>query len=221
MVITTIPLAGGTAETDDDARRVVQAATATAGLVIPALFLGSVIFKLLLAPRVFVFRREIALLKNPVPHDQLPPGGHHLAIRLYSTTPLRLLELNCKLILRLTTTVEDAGNVGRFRTLVPTNPTWPVGETHLPHTIRVKLDNADLVVEDEALKLVSICGYDVQDGDQLHVLVTATVPELGSTFAETHQFAIPGSITQTTFKGIDAVEGVASHCWAGWTEFDT
>jgi hypothetical protein len=220
MVLTTIPLADGTAETDDVARRVVQAVTATAGLVLPALFLGSIVFKLLLAPNVFVFRKQIALLDNPAGHDAVPPHGRHLAIRVYSATRLQLLDLRAKVVVQLHSEVSGAGVVAGFREIEVLNPAWPVGQKHLPHTLRVLLEPGDTADVDGEPVLTKICDHAIKTGDRLLVQITGTTPDLGTTFVESHTFLLPDCVTSMPFGPIDAKEGVDSRDWAGWPEFD-
>ena len=220
MVLTTIPLADGVAESDDWARRMVEAVTATAGLVLPALFLGSIVFKLLLAPDVFVFRKHIALLDNPSDHDKVPADGRHLAIRVYSSTRLQLLDLRATAVLRIRSEVSGAGVVAKFRAIDPVNPSWPVGEKHLPHTLRILLKDDDTEVVDGKLKLKSIRGNGVQDGDRLVVQISGTTPDLGTTFVESHTFQLLGCVATEPFAAIHAEDDVKSKDWRGWTEFD-
>lgn len=221
MVLTTIPLAEGVAESDDWPRRIVQAVTATAGLVLPALFLGSIVFKLLLAPDVFVFRKQIALNTNPDPHDILPKGGRHLAIRVYSSTRLQLLDLRATVVLRIRTEQAESGPVELFRAVVPANPEWPLGEKHVPHTLRIKLEDDEVDVDaDGKLKLTKICGHSVKDGDRLIVQITGTTPDLGTTFVESHTFDLLGSVSTDPFTGITVEDGVKSRKWKNFRKFD-
>lgn len=174
----------------------------------------------MLAPNVFVFREQIALLDNPAGHDAVPPDGRHLAIRVYSATRLQLLDLRAKVFLRLRSEVSGAGVVAGFREVTLLNPAWPVGQRHVPHTLRVLLKPGDTTDVNGEPVLKRICDHEINMGDRLLVQITGTTPDLGTTFVESHTFLLPDCVTSTPFGPIDPKEGVDSRDWAGWLEFD-
>ncbi len=191
MTLTTFPIDGTFASVDPSVGRLfVEAVASIAGVVFPALFFGAIVFKFFVAPELFVFRRQISVQQNPSDHDLLPADGFNLAIRLYSSTDLQLLDVNCSLMLCLERPTAGAGVVYRYRRVTPLNPHWPVADTHLPHTLRVQLENSDVQTADGALKLVAVQGHTLRADDQLYILLSGATPELGTEFTERHCFDV-------------------------------
>ena len=204
-----VPDSGGDGSTGRD---VLDGAVAFSGVVVPAIFLGTIVFRLLVVPEVFVFRNRIALAGDPA-------SGRHLAIRLYAGTRLRLLDVRCNVELHVETTAADGSITARYHELEAENESWPLAHRHIPFTVRVPLLHTDVVEEDARPRLVAIRGHTVSDGDFLMVTVTARVPELGTDSTESHVFRVPGEVSARPYASVRTRPGSISDA-DGWPDFD-
>jgi hypothetical protein len=197
------------------ARVVVQTITAFGGAVLPSLFLGAVVFKAFVSRRVFVPRNRVAVTQNGE-RDNLTPGGHHLAFRIYCATRLRLVDIRASVQLHVT---YDAQTARYWDLHIATNRTWPFAHTHIPYTIRVPLEQCDVVDDGDLCRMESIQGHPFREGDWLMLTLTARTPELGGDFVETHIFFY-NDISLRPYSEIQTDSTRPAHQWAGWDHFD-
>lgn len=211
-LLTTIPLSGAVEEGGTHARQLVQAAGAFGGVVLPALFLGAVVFKFFVAPEVYVVRDKAALLRTD-------DGGWELRIRLYSATRLWLIEV-CATAELHAEVLGAHERVARYHELRVTNSTWPLTATHIPFSVRIPLDRGDVTASDTEPELVRVQGIPVQPLDFLMLTIRARAPELAGDLAETHVFAIPDDISTAAPVPITPVPWADAATWEGWPDFD-
>jgi hypothetical protein len=215
----TAPVDGATAE-GSAARHAVQLAALFAGVVLTAVFLGAVVFRLLILPDTFVFREKIAVLPNSECKGLEPANGHHLAIRLYNGSPLRLVDLRCIAHLHAEERLEGGDFNARYHELeIIRNRSWPLAHTHIPFTIRIGLDATDADLE-ATPPLRSIKGVPVSDGDFLMVTVRAYAPELGTDVVDVHVYEVPEQATRDVPASVEHDPSKPSAEWRGWEHFD-
>lgn len=192
-----------------------------AQLLLPALVLGVIVFKLLLARSIFVFRRNIALLPTPDDHDVLEPGRYFLAVRYYSASPLDITDLQCRVLTQNMRFNPTSGDVIRIRPLMVANPTFPYCRTHMPHTLQLQLEPDDVTVQaDGSLVLNSVQGYDIGEQDRLIVLIQGRMPELGTDFIETHEYQTRTAVAPEPFGQIEPNLRQLASKWKGWEGFE-
>lgn len=221
MTISGFPLDGTLSDGDSATRQAMLALTAVGGLVFPSLFLGAVVFRLLVAPDVFVFRKEVALME--VPEERRATwtyGEHYLAVRGYSATKLKLLDLEFGVISQNYVRSKSAGELLVNTRLEAVNPTWPLADQHVPYTLLVPLEDKDVEIVAGRRCLLSIQGVPVGKEDTLFVHVSGKVPALGSEFTERHSFLICEAVSERAFGDVTVDRGAASRTWKGWEAFD-
>jgi len=228
VALTGNPLSDAAASGGSAGRGLVQAAVAFSGTVLPALFLGSIVFKLLVAQDVFVLRDRISIVPNADyngpqvadPQGLLKPDGHHLAIRLYSATKLRLIDVRCVAHLHAEVGSQGSERGQHYFPLCVVNNSWPLAHPHIPYTVRIPLNPGEERLDSEGGRL-SI--QDVRYGhpdDFIVMTLTARAPDLGMEFSETHIYSVPESITHEPFGSVSPQPHEASRDWVGWAGFD-
>jgi hypothetical protein len=199
------------------ATRLVQGLLA---LIVPALFIGAIVFRLFLHPRVFVFRGKIALMPSPPTfRGELSDDGHVLAIRVYNASRMRALDV------RFTVVHQHwfgtgTDSVVRNIPVEVANPTWPMADCHVPYTFFVPLKPGDVCENGSGLQLQKIEGRQVNERDRLVVHVCGSMPEVAETFVERHAFELPGAVSDEPYGLVDVEYGKSSKAWEGWDGFD-
>ena len=216
----TAPLAGATEE-GGAARHAVQVVALFAGVVLTAVFLGAVVFRLLILPETFVFRDRIALLSNRECAGMHPDDGHHLAIRLYNGSPLRLVDLECVAYLHAEEPADGGGHRAEYKKLeIVRNSSWPLAHTHIPFTVRIRLDRGDADPDSPDQVLRAIQRTSVSPGDFVMVTVRAHAPELGTDVVDVHVYDVPGDVTTAVPGSVEHDPSTPSSQWTGWEGFD-
>jgi hypothetical protein len=197
-----------------------QLVAAVGGLVLPALFVGAIVLKLFISPDLFTMRNRIAITPNVADDARgLEAGGHHLAVRGYSSTPFRLLNVTFSAILRFEQFDNDGTVLLVHRQLRVANPHYAIAHPHVPYTLSVPLDQSDWG-DGASDALESIQGYRLSDATVLIVLVSGTVPELSTDFTEAHDFPLTRVLSRIPYAGlvVDFTRPVGD--WEGWKDFD-
>lgn len=127
-------------------RAVVQALAAVLGLVVPALALGTVVFKSLVSDQIYATRRNLSVV--PRENVLLQPSDdattHWLTFRLYSSTKLQVVDVAFEAYARVRgtspTNVPTVTNVQ----LPLAKANWPISLTHVPYTVYAPLREDDL-----------------------------------------------------------------------------
>lgn len=199
------------------ATRLVQGLLA---LIVPALFIGAIVFRFFLHPRVFVFRGKIALMPSPPTfRGELSDDGHVLAIRVYNASRMRALDV------RFTVVHQHwfgtgTDSVVRNIAVEVANPTWPMADCHVPYTFFVPLKPGDVSENGTGLQLQKIEGRQVNQRDRLVVHVCGSMPEVAETFVERHAFELPGAVSDEPYGLVHVEYGKNSKAWEGWGGFD-
>lgn len=201
-------------------RSVVQIAAAIAGLVLPALFVGAVVLKLFISPDLFTMRNRVPLMPNGHDDVRLVPGGHHLAVRGYSSTPFRMLNVTFSAILRFEKVAADGTTNLLHRQLKVANPHYAVAYPHVAYTLAVPIDEGDWKDGVPEGELESLQGLPLAAGTVMIVLVAGRVPELSSDFTEAHDFHLTSVISHQPYAGLEVDYSIPARDWAGWDVFD-
>lgn|GEM_PF-3010187 len=215
-------------------RAVVQALAAVLGLIVPALALGTVVFKSLVSERVYATRRKLSV----VPRENVwlnPPDKattHWLAFRLYSLTRLQLVGVEFEAYARVRGT-SAAGSPTVTNVQLPLGKAnWPVSLTHVPYTVYAPLRAGDIEWRSPGgprlLRVRDLTGYvhKVDDGCDLLLLVRGHVPQLGTDFVESHWFDSNTALTSKPFAEVRVdypphrKTWKGSSKWPGWDKFD-
>lgn len=187
-------------------------------IILPALFLGGLIFKLFIVPRVFTFRNKCSIYKR----TQEGKEEWVLAVRLYSSTSLEILDLNFSVYARLPRQRVTGENYTLNVQLQTRNSSWPLAALHIPFTIYIPLNDNDIYELDQTKRLLSIQGHKFGEELNLLILVSGTTPELGTEFIEHYWYVIPAQSHWGKFQDIavDYSGNTPPHHWVGWKDFD-
>lgn len=189
-------------------------------LILPALFVAAIVFRLFVHPAVFVFRRGIALLPSPETfHGELDEDGHVLAIRAYNASRMRALEVRFHAVHQHWFEAAE-GSIVRNIPVEIANPKWPMADQHVPYTFFIPLHSNDLSTAGKGGKLLAIQGRPVNFRDRLVIHVSGTMPDLGETFVERQAFELPDSVSEAPYGGVHIEYGSDSRSWSGWAGFD-
>lgn len=190
-------------------------------LLIPTLFLGLIVFKVLVSRDILVFRERVALRPTPAEHDLLKPGGHFLAVRFYTASPLTIVDLCTQALTENWRETAESGRVRRIRKLNIVNPDFPLGHPRMPYTLQLPLNPGDVEVDDAGgARLVAVQGHEVGPDDRLHIIVTGRIPALGNEFVETHTYLTLTDVEHAPFAAIDVDFDRPPEQWSGWDRFD-
>jgi hypothetical protein len=211
-------------------RAVAQVAGALGALIIPALVLGTVVFKGFVKDRVFVTRSHLALL---VPGEvNLPSEGveYWLAFRIYSRTRLQLVNLRFEAYARVPGRNPTKEKIVTNVQLRLEKAHWPVALTHIPYTLYTPLKAGDIEWAGNTPRLARVkdlggTEHDLTKGCDILLTVTGSIPELGTDLIESHWFR-GVELTVGRFGEIspdyppDLKTWKVSGSWPGWTNFD-
>lgn len=220
MTIISLPTKTPAANRGSGLSQAVAIAAGLLALILPALYIGAVVFRLFIHPKVFVFRKKIALLPSPDTFKgELDDDGHVLAIRTYSASRMKALDVQFRVV-HQHWFEGPKGSVVRNFDVDLANPDWPMADRHVPYTLFVELWPDDVAEEGGHLHLRAIEGRFFHAKDRLVVHVLGTMPELGETFVERHAFELSKCVSDDEYGGIEIEYGSDSKAWSGWRGFD-
>jgi hypothetical protein len=189
-------------------------------LILPALFVAAIVFRLFVHPAVFVFRRGIALRPTPETfRGELDGDGHVLAIRAYNASRMRALDVRFNVVHQHWFVVAE-DTVVRNLPVEIANPRWPMADRHVPYTFFIPLHSNDIPAASGTTELRAIQGTPINPRDRLVVHVSGTMPDLGESFVERQAFELPDSVSDAPYGGVHIEYGSDSRGWPGWSGFD-
>jgi hypothetical protein len=220
MALLGLSIHGAPSNQGDAARQAVELVQGLLTLILPALYVGAIVFKLFVHPRVFVFRSKISVEPSPRTFSgELDQDGFVLAFRVYNASKMRALDVRF-LVVHQHWFGDDDKAVVRNIPVEVANPDWPMADCHVPYTFFVPLEPGDVRVEDEGLHLDRIHGRQITAQDRLVVHVSGAMPDVAETFVERRAFELPEALTDRAWGRIHLRYGTASKSWRGWAGFD-
>ncbi len=218
-------------------------------MLLHAVLLGVVVFKLLVPQKLFVFRKRLFVRRNA-------KGDWELLIRLYNATAAELVDLTFEAFVR-TPTLADARPadpsmpavqqtlkvvpfVSNARIALDAKKDWPISIKHVPYSLPIALEPGDVCGSGTNVFLRRIQGHSItpmgMNADKgeafLVVIARGRVPSLGSEFVDTHWFQLSGEEPAREYEFGDFHDimvqpgskprqaGGRSEDWEGWKEFD-
>jgi hypothetical protein len=221
-----------TQENEWDGHALFQLAGAIGGVVMPALALGIVVFKAFVRDKVFVMRSRMALLKKTDIVERFPEAGtdelRFLAIRLYSSTKLQVVNVAFELYARVPSTSPTGAPIITNVRLRLYKDQWPVALPHVPYTLYSPIRAADLDPTGQKLEQVRAAGdsesQKLAPGCDLLLIATGKHPELGSEFVESHWFQADdlsdGRFGEIEVDSSDRKTWLRSESWRNWENFE-
>lgn len=218
-------------------------------MLLHAVLLGVVVFKLLVPQKLFVFRKRFFVRRNA-------KGEWELLIRLYNATAAELVDLSFEAFVRTPTLADarppDPSTPARHQSLkvVPfvsnasvvldAKKDWPISIKHVPYSLPVPLEPGDVCGSGPNVFLRRIQGHSItpmgmtaDKGEAfLVVIARGRVPSLGSEFIDTHWFQLSGEERARDYEFGDFHDvmvqpgskprqaGGRSKDWDGWNAFD-
>ncbi|MGD9736603.1 MAG: hypothetical protein AB7V58_13530 [Solirubrobacterales bacterium] len=220
MLLLSLPVDGPAANQGGAVAQGVALVGGALAVILSALYIGAIVFRIFVHPKVFVFRKKLALLPSPATFKgELDDDGHVLAIRAYNASRMRALDVRFEVIHQHWIEVDD-GSVVRNVQVELANSTWPMADRHVPYTLFVCLRSGDVDRDADGLALRAIGGRPIAPRDRLVVHVFGTTPELGQEFVERHAFDLATAVSDDNWKGVQLEYGSASRDWKGWDQFD-
>jgi len=220
MALLGLNVDGPAANQGSAVRETVEVAQGLVALILPALYVGAVVFKLFVHPRVFVFRSKVGVEPNPATFsEELGADGHVLAFRVYNASRMRALDVRF-MVVHQHWFGEGPKSVVRNIPVDVANPNWPMADCHVPYTFFVPLKHGDVVEGGNGLRLVRIHGREIGSRDRLVVHVSGSMPDVAETFVERRAFDLPEALTDRAWGRIHLRYGTSSKSWEGWENFD-
>ena len=181
-------------------------------MLLPSLFFGLIVFKVFIPPKIITFKKKCNIFMN----DSNQPV---LAIRFYSSTKLRLINIDLKVTARFTKLREDQKtHFIKNVDLNLKNNSWKLAVTHVPFTIYIPLEESDFNYETKEISHIQ--GKDFTDCTLL-VSLNGKCPDLNSEFQQFHNYKIPNDLDWSRFNDIDSKDySMKSVNWDGWSDFD-
>lgn len=217
-------------------------------MLLHAVLLGVVVFKLLVPQKLFVFRKRLFVRPNG-------KGGWDLLVRLYNATDAELVDLSFEAFVR-TPTLADGRTpstalssqeqilkvvpfVSNSQVAVsPAKRDWPISIKHVPYSLIIPLAPGDVCCSGSDMLLRGIQGRSItpmgrgneKGSSFLVVTVRGHMPSLGSEIVDTHWFQLSGEEREYEFGDFYDVlvqpgsvprrAGGRSETWDGWEKFD-
>lgn len=219
MALLGLDIGGPAANQGSAVREVVEVAQGLVALILPALYVGAVVFKLFVHPRVFVFRSKISVEPTPATFSgELAADGHVLAFRVYNASKMRALDTRFTVV-HQHWFGEGEKSIVRNIPVDVANPNWPMADCHVPYTFFVPLKHGDAVEDGDGLRLVRVHGREIGSRDRLVVHVSGSMPDVAETFVERRAFDLPEALTNRPWGRIHLRYGTSSKTWDGWEDF--
>lgn len=180
-------------------------------ILLPAVFLGAIVFRLFVRERIFVFRKRPSLVQRDLKGEK---ATWFIAVRLYPTSRLLVIDVSFRVYFQ---------HRDKKRSLLTNQPVrlfnsdWPVANTHVPFTIYLPLDDDDVSTEGE---LLGVQSTEMVAGSTLIIHVRGTAPQLGTDLSEVHYVSIPVDLKPGDFHDIDVLYDGNGPKWSGWDKFE-
>ena len=203
-------------------------------LLLHTVLLGGLVFKLLLTRQVFVFRHKVSIFYDAQQRAWM------LAIRLYNASRLQVRDASFAAYLRVPF-VRDGEQLIRNPPLTIATPKnkWHFALPFVPYTVKLRLEDTDVLCHPEGPQLVAIQGTQVRPenfdpaGETFLVLcVEGRCPQTGQNISESfwarmtdaHEksrlsWGRPAGV-QTTPGKKPRSTGSKPKSWKGWPEFE-
>lgn len=154
------------------------------GVVFPALFFGAIVFKLFIHKNMLVFRKSVTLYYSYVSNKVI------MSITIYNSSHLRIVNTDVRVYLReRTRDVHGKLNISN-KLIKEAQP--PVLSFHRPNHINVYLDKTDIITDgSNKYLLASIQGVSIDEDTEIRVLISGSIPELGSGMIEDYIYSLP------------------------------
>lgn len=219
-------------------------------VVLQALLLGTIVFKLLVPQQLYTFRRRLLVRRDK-------NGCWQAVVRLYNSTRLEVVDLTFETFLRTPMmknldTLPTGNRRNELETLAPfvkntkieiqePKKEWPISITYIPYSLAIPLNDADVcyyrgkpVLRSLQGATVTPQGIDRYRGQSfLTVILRGHIPSLATDLVETHWFQLSGGTQRQiecefgTFHDVYVVPGShpkraggKPHSWLGWKEFE-
>jgi hypothetical protein len=195
-------------------QRLLRGVQAFLSVVLPALLLGAIVFKVLIKSNIIAFRDKCSLYYSE------RTKAYTLALRFYSTTPLPLTNVYIT-ITRAKVRHRVSGPVRSQQFL--SGYTFPLVIQHQPITRKIRLLPEDLDLQNK--KLISLSGTKIEDDRiDLIIVVSGQIPAIGIDFSDVHQYVLPRDLQWGKFQNIgmyaDFPKTTPSCNWIGWRNYD-
>lgn len=182
-------------------QRVLAALNACLSVILPTMFLGALVFKMLIKEDVIVFRDNCSVYYSG------NKKAFVLVISFYSATKLDLLDVNIKVVYR----TYGRGKFNKSITVRHNHPIhttqFAIVETHNPFNVVVPLLSQDIDVKGK--RLLSIKNHKsskYRSTSDIVILVNGQIPSLGTSFAEVKVYKFPKNLLWGKFYTIDVLD---------------
>ncbi len=180
------------------------------GLMLPALFLGAIVYRLVTPNQAFIFRNKISLYHHP-------EKGYVAAIRFYNSTTRPIVNVKYDVYARVIKKKKNGNEVIRNQKLdIHGSGVWPIASDRVPFTAYVKA----YISGDK--RLFCSCGEEILI-DNVHevlVLVSGTLRDTSSQVSDSKTYSFPVDISNKAFSDIDVDINTDPKKWEGWDGFD-
>lgn len=209
-----------------------QMVGAVGGLIIPALVLGTVVFKAFVKDQVLVTRAKLALVPPEAVSLEADEDVYKwLVFRIYSSTRLQLVHLRFEAFARVAGESPTGTSTVTNVKLKLYKDHWPVALTHVPYTLYSPLRREHVEGEGADALVVRIADengheWELDEGCDILLLITGIVPELGTDMIESHWFRTDTDVSDAGFGEIavnypdNRKTWKGSRKWKDWSQWD-
>lgn len=168
-------------------------------VILPTLFLGSIVFKIFIVPKILVFRKDCLIYYSK------KRSCYVIAFRFYSATQLMIYGLNISAVARINMKSHKGSNTGFIsnESLALDKSFFATMSPHLPFTIVLPLKEGDVEIQNDQRKLVSTQGHRFKDKVRITLLLTGSIPEIGTSIVEKYSYLVPKQMTWKMFEHFD------------------
>lgn len=165
-------------------------------VILPTLFLGSIVFKIFIVPKILVFRKDCLIYYSK------KRNCYVIAFRFYSATQLLIYGLNISAVARINKESHKSSNTGFIsnESLSLDKSFFATMSSHLPFTIILPLKDGDVEIQENQRKLVSIQGHHFIDNVRITLLLTGSIPEIGTSVVEKYSYLVPKQMAWKMFE---------------------
>jgi hypothetical protein len=157
------------------------------GVVLPALFFGAIVFRLFIHKNMLVFRKNMLIYFSPSRKTLV------LAIVMYNSSKLRIVNGNIKIYLKRLTTELD-GKLNVTNVLVEDRPISTISY-HRYNSVIIPLDKTDVQLREKSkYTLISVKGLRIEQNTELRLIISGSIPELGTDMVEDFSYFLPNNL---------------------------
>jgi hypothetical protein len=181
------------------------------GLMLPALFLGAIVYRLVTPNQAFIFRNKISSYHHTT-------KGNVAAIRFYNSTTRPIVNITYDVYARIKETkVNGKKTIKNKKLSIHGRGVWPIASDRVPFTAYIKV-----VDKDGNKSFITNAGEKIlfDNVEEILVLVNGTLRNTSSQVYDSQTYIFPNDKSDSIWVDIDVDIDTDPKKWEGWDSFD-